>query len=253
MMSGKSVPPARPASIAQLDGGCHQSLQPIMPNALVLLSGGMDSATLLFYVKHRLKVAVVDALSFDYGQHHRCELTMATWQARAAGVRDHRVIDLGFLGDMTAPVSALTGSQVAMPDLDRLTLKEREQPGTYVPHRNLVLLSLATAYAEARGIRDVFYGAQSQDSYGYWDCSADFLERLNQVLSLNRRDAVRIQAPFVAMRKADEIRLGMELGVNYARTWTCYRGGPKPCDDCPACRERRSAFDQIGIADPARG
>lgn len=224
-----------------------------MNNALVLLSGGMDSATLLFYVRHRLNVPTVDAVSFDYGQRHRCELTMAAWQARAAGVRDHRVIDLGFLGDVTAPVSALTGGRVAMPDLDRLTVKEREQPGTYVPHRNLVLLSLATACAEARGIQDVYYGAQIQDGYGYWDCTAVFLERLNQVLSLNRRNAVRIHAPFIDMRKADEIRLGMELGVNYAYTWTCYRGGKKPCHNCPSCRERQSAFNEIGIADPAYG
>lgn len=221
-----------------------------MKNALVLLSGGMDSTTLLFYVRYRLKVAVVDTLSFDYGQCHRCELHMAAWQSRAAGVREHRVIDLGFLGDVTAPVSALTGDRVAMPVLERLSATEREQPGTYVPHRNLVLLSLAAACAEARGIQDVFYGAQHQDHYGYWDCSAEFIERFNRMLALNRRNAVRLHAPFVAMRKTDEIRLGMELGVDYAHTWTCYRGGTSPCEDCPACRERRSAFDQLDMTDP---
>ena len=223
-----------------------------MNHALVLLSGGMDSATLLFYVKNRLEVPVIDTVSFAYGQRHRCELDMAAWQARAAGVRDHRVIDLSFLGDITAPVSALTGAAVAMPDLDRLTAAQREQPDTYVPHRNLVLLALAAACAEARGIRDVYYGAQMQDRYGYWDCTPEFLDRINRVLSLNRRDAVRIHAPFIKMRKADEIRLGMQLGVDYRHTWTCYRGGNHACGNCPSCRERQEAFHEVGLVDPAR-
>ncbi len=221
-------------------------------NALVLLSGGMDSATLLFYVKHRLAIPVIDTVSFAYGQRHRRELDMAAWQARAAGVRDHRVIDLAFLGDVTAPVSALTGAGVAMPDLNRLTAAQREQPDTYVPHRNLVLLSLAAACAEARGIQDVYYGAQRQDRYGYWDCTPEFLDRINRVLSLNRRESVRIQAPFIEMRKPDEIRLGMELGVDYSHTWTCYRGGKYACGNCPACRERQTAFQEVGLIDPAR-
>ncbi len=221
-----------------------------MNEALVLLSGGMDSTTLLFFVRHRLKIAVVDTISFAYGQRHRRELVMAAWQARAAAVRNHCVIDLDFLGPLTAPVSALTGTSVAMPDLDLLTTAERDQPATYVPHRNLVLLSLAAACAEARGIRDIYYGAQSQDRYGYWDCTPEFLERMNRLLSLNRRHAVRVQAPFVGLRKAEELRLGLELGVDYARTWTCYLGSERPCGTCPACRERQSAFLEVGIPDP---
>lgn len=221
-----------------------------MNAALVLLSGGMDSSTLLFFVRQRLKAPLVDTVTFAYGQRHRREIEAAARQARAAGVRDHRVIDLGFLGAITAPVSALTGTAVAMPDLLALDAAERRQPATYVPHRNLVLLALAAACAEARGISDIYYGAQSQDSYGYWDCSPEFLERLNSLLALNRRRAVRAHAPFVGLRKVDELRLGLELGVDYAHTWTCYEGRAKPCAVCPACRERQAAFDEAGIPDP---
>ncbi len=217
---------------------------------MVLLSGGMDSSTLLFYVRQRLGIPIVDTVSFAYGQRHHRELAMAAWQAQAAGVRDHRVIDLGVLGDVTAPVSALTGTTVGMPDLDHLTARERDQPVTYVPHRNLVLLSLAAAAAESRGIRDIYYGAQSQDSYGYWDCTPEFLDKLNRLLSLNRRHAVQVHAPFIDMRKADELRLGLTLGVDYGHTWTCYEGGAAPCKQCPACRERSRAFRDVGIPDP---
>lgn len=218
--------------------------------ALVLLSGGMDSTTLLFYVRFRLKIEMVDTLAFAYGQRHGRELEAAARQARAAGVRSHRVIDLGFMGDMTAPVSALTGMTVAMPDLDRLSAVERTQPSTYVPHRNLVLLSLAAACAEARGISDVYYGAQAQDRYGYWDCTPGFIERLNRLLSLNRGKAVRVHAPFVGLRKSDELRIGLDLGVDYADTWTCYEGGATVCGRCPACHERATAFKDLGLPDP---
>ncbi len=221
-----------------------------MNNALVLLSGGMDSTTLLFYVKRRLHVPVVDTVSFAYGQRHRRELAMAARQARSAGVREHRLLNLDFLGEIAAPVSALTGTSVEIPDLELLKGKERNQPPTYVPHRNLILLSLAAAYAEARGIRDVYYGAQRQDRYGYWDCTNDFLVRLNRLLKLNRRKAVRVHAPFVGMRKTDELRLGMEMGVDYAQTWSCYRGGTLPCGKCPACLERKAAFREVNVVDP---
>lgn len=223
---------------------------PFMNKALILLSGGMDSTTLLFYVRNRLAVTVLDTVTFAYGQRHRRELAMAAWQARAAGVRDHSVIDVPFLGNVTAPVSALTGTAIAMPDPRQWSAEERCQPATYVPHRNLVLLSLAAACAEARGIQDIYYGAQAQDNYGYWDCAPDFIQRINRVLALNRRNPVRVHAPFAAMRKVDELRLGLKLGVDYAHTWTCYLGGRKPCAACPACRERRAAFDEAGIADP---
>jgi 7-cyano-7-deazaguanine synthase len=221
-----------------------------MDRAVVLLSGGLDSTTLLHYVRRTLNVPRVCTCSFRYGQKHARELDMAAWQAAAAGVVEHRVIDLGFLGCLLSGGSALTDPGLAIPDLADLSAEERRQPPTYVPNRNLMLLAVAAAYAEARGIRDVFYGAQAHDIYGYWDCTPEFLERVNAVLALNRRDAVAVHAPFIRMRKADELRIGLGLGVDYARTWSCYRGGDAPCGTCPTCVERADAFREAGVADP---
>lgn len=221
-----------------------------MDKAVVLLSGGMDSTTLLHYVARRLGVCEVYAISFLYGQKHRRELEAAAWQARAAGVKAHDVVDMGFYEALTAGASALTDRAIAVPRMAELEGESLTQPPTYVPNRNMILLSLAAAYGEARGVRDVFYGAQSQDRYGYWDCTQAFLSRINAALALNRRQPVTVHAPFVDMSKAEELALGVELGVDYAHTWTCYRGGDVPCGECPACVERGAAFAAAGLADP---
>ena len=213
-----------------------------MTRAVVLLSGGMDSATLLHHVRQTLGVADICALSFMYGQKHDRELDMARWQAQAAGVPDHRVVDIGFFGDLTRGASALTDPDIDVPDLRAIADEDLEQPPTYVPHRNLMLLSLAASVAEAAGARDVFYGAQAQDEYGYWDCTPAFVARLNEVLALNRKHAVTVRAPFVDMNKAAVARLGRELGVDFDHTWSCYRGGDAPCGTCPSCVEREAAL-----------
>lgn len=218
--------------------------------AVVLLSGGLDSSTLLHYVIQRLGATDVYALSFIYGQKHQCELQAAAWQAKAAGVKAHDVVDMGFFGALTPGASALTDARLSVPRLSDLAATELNQPPTYVPNRNMMLLSVAAAYAEARGVTSLFYGAQTQDSYGYWDCTPEFLEKINAVLGLNRRDPVTVIAPFVNLRKADEIRLGLTLGVDYAHTWTCYRGDATPCGECPSCVERADAFLEVGIPDP---
>ena len=218
--------------------------------AVVLLSGGLDSSTLLHYVVKRLGAGEVYALSFLYGQKHKREIEAAAWQAQAAGVKAHDIVDMGFFGALTPGLSALTDASVAVPRLADLDAATLTQPSTYVPNRNMMLLSVAAAYAEARTVRDVFYGAQTQDSYGYWDCTAEFVERINSLLSLNRQPPVVVHAPFVWMRKAEELKLGLELGVDYAHTWTCYRGAESPCGECPSCVERAGAFREAGIADP---
>jgi len=221
--------------------------------AVVLLSGGLDSTTLLHYVIRRLGASEVHALSFIYGQKHRRELEAAAWQAKAAGVRAHDIVDMGFFGALIPGASALTDGAVAVPKLADLDEAALTQPPTYVPNRNMMLLSVAAAHAEARGIRDIFYGAQTQDSYGYWDCTPLFVERVNAVLALNHRPPVMVHAPFVRMRKAEEIKLGLELGVDYAHTWTCYRGDATPCGECPSCVERSAAFKELAIPDPLVG
>ena len=218
--------------------------------AVVLLSGGMDSSALLHHVVKTLRHQPVHALSFHYGQRHVRELECAEWQALAAGAEHHRVLDVSFLGDLLKHGTALVGGGRDVPALADVAKADREQPSTYVPNRNLVLLSMAAAYAEAHGIDRVYYGAQAQDQYGYWDCTAEFVERLNQVLALNRRTPVVIHAPFVAMGKAESLRIGLELGVDYGHTWSCYRGGGKACGACPTCIERLNAFREAGLADP---
>jgi 7-cyano-7-deazaguanine synthase len=217
-----------------------------MNKAVILLSGGVDSATLLAYVKQRLEVEYIVALSFVYGQKHSKELDCAKWQAEAAHVADHRTLDISFYGDLTRGGSALTDGDIEVPDLKDVKPDDRMQPLTYVPNRNMVFLSLAAAFAEAQGITDVFYGAQAQDEYGYWDCSQDFVKRMNDVLSLNRKGKVKVRAPLAGMSKTEVVKIGLELGVDYDHTWTCYRGGAEPCGTCPSCVERIRAFTDAG-------
>jgi 7-cyano-7-deazaguanine synthase len=221
-----------------------------MDDCVVLLSGGLDSSTLLHYVTRRLGCPAVHALSFAYGQKHGRELDMARRQAERAGAKTHRIVDLSVLAALSGGASALTDAGLAIPDLADLDARQRGQPSTYVPHRNLILLALAAAYAESCGLADVFYGAQAQDAYGYWDCTVDFVGRMNDLLALNPGRAVVIHAPFTQWPKANVVRLGLELGVDYAITWTCYRGGRRPCGTCPSCGERREAFRQVGVPDP---
>ena len=218
--------------------------------AVVLLSGGLDSTVLLHHVARSLERRPIDALSFNYGQRHAKELDCAQRQAALTGVASHRVVDMAFLGELLRDGSVLIAGGAAVPELRDLDASELAQPPTYVPNRNMMLLSIAAAIAEAHGIRDVFYGAQVQDEYGYWDCTMPFLERLNHVLTLNRKEAVAIHAPFMQTKKADIVRLGVELGVDFALTWSCYRGGEKACGVCPTCVERLNAFRAAGVEDP---
>lgn len=217
--------------------------------AVVLLSGGMDSVCLLHYVVKRLGRSPVHALSFYYRQRHARELACARYQANLLGAL-HREIDLAVIGDLLQSGTALVEGGAAVPDLDDLSEEERAQPATYVPNRNMMLLAIAAAYAEAHGATEVYYGAQALDEYGYWDCTREFLERINAVLALNRREPVQVIAPFIEMSKADSLRLGLELGVDYAHTWSCYRGEDSPCQTCPTCVERRFAFATLDVQDP---
>ncbi|NUM53611.1 MAG: 7-cyano-7-deazaguanine synthase QueC [Candidatus Hydrogenedentes bacterium] len=218
--------------------------------AVVLVSGGLDSSVLLHHVVRQLRCAPVHAVSFDYGQRHAKELDCAHWQADAADVAAQRVIDVTFLGDLVKGASALVSGGKVVPDLSDLETAQLDQPPTYVPNRNMILLSIAAAYAETQGIRDVYYGAQALDEYGYWDCTTEFLARVNNVLSLNRREPVTVHAPFIHKKKVESVRLGIELGVNFGYTWSCYRGGEKACGTCPTCVERLKAFEEAGVADP---
>lgn len=222
----------------------------IMDKAVILLSGGLDSSTLLHYVRKTLGCGHIYAITFYYGQKHSREIRCASWQARALAVKEHKLLDMTALGTLTAGASALTDAGIPVPDSNTLHAGQRDQPSTYVPNRNMILLALASAYAEAQGIPHVFYGAQTQDCYGYWDCTPEFQDRMNAVLALNRRQAIGIKAPFARMSKREIIAIGHDLGLDYAHTWTCYRGEQKACGTCPACKDRLSAFHRLGLRDP---
>ncbi|GMU92021.1 MAG: 7-cyano-7-deazaguanine synthase [Candidatus Hydrogenedentota bacterium] len=218
--------------------------------AVVLVSGGVDSSVLLHYVVKQLTRGPIYVVSFDYGQRHWKELECAKWQADVLDVEAHRIVDVSFLGDLVKGASALVAGGPSVPDMASLAPDQLDQPPTYVPNRNMILLSVATAYAEAHGIRDVYYGAQALDEYGYWDCTSEFLARINEVLALNRREPVTIHAPFITRKKVESVRLGAELEVNFAYTWSCYRGSEIACGKCPTCVERLKAFEEAGIEDP---
>lgn len=217
-----------------------------MIDCVAIVSGGMDSVTLLHYLmkKQSRHPAVI---SFMYGQKHAKEIGFAERNIQLLGCESHLVLDLGLLKPLLSS-SALVGDDVAIPKIQ--DVRGDPQPATYVPNRNMIFLSLAAAYAESHGVSQVFYGAQRHDMYGYWDTTLEFLEKLNVVYGLNRKNSIRIEAPFVDHSKADIVRMGLGMGVDYALTWSCYQGQELACGKCPTCAERLDAFNQVGIHDP---
>jgi len=223
------------------------------PRAVVLLSGGLDSATVLAIAKD----AGYDcfALSFDYGQRHQFELAAARNICAALGVRKQTIFQLDL---STWGGSALT-SPLPVPK-DRVeTGKAGEIPATYVPARNTVFLSLALAWAEVLGAFDLFIGVNAVDYSGYPDCRPEFIEQFERLANLATKAGVegtgafRVHTPLLMLSKADIIRKGLSLGVNYALTHSCYDPFPDgaACNRCDACQLRRKGFDEAGQADPA--
>ncbi|HUP31301.1 MAG TPA: 7-cyano-7-deazaguanine synthase QueC [Usitatibacter sp.] len=220
-----------------------------MKKAVVLVSGGLDSATVL-------AMAVSDgwachALSVDYGQRHRAELDAARHVAGSLGALEHRVItlDLGIFGG-----SALTDRRIEVP-----TEPTAGIPITYVPARNTIFLALALAHAEVTSSDAIFTGANAVDYSGYPDCRPQFLEAFEKLANVATRRAVEgepiaIEAPIVTMTKAEIIRRGAGLGVDFALTVSCYDADSagRACARCDACRIRRDGFAEAGVPDPTR-
>ena len=218
---------------------------------VILLSGGLDSTTLLHYLTKRRPGHAIYALTFNYGQKHLIrELDCARWQISRLGVKEHLVIDISFFGKFIGKSSSLTSRDNPVPDYEAIKPGERIQPSTYVPNRNMILISLAGAHAEALGAGSVFYAAQQQDFYGYWDCTEKFIAGMNRVLKLNRRKPIVLRAPFTGFKKSKVLKIGLALGVDYAHTWSCYRGHQKACGKCPSCVERLAAFKANNTCDP---
>lgn len=214
-----------------------------MKKALVLLSGGVDSTTLAHYVKKILNRELF-AISFIYGQRHSKELEFAKYQANLLNVIEHKIIDISFLKELKS--SALINKNLDIPTWDQA---QKEMPITYVPFRNLIFLSIALSYAEDNGIDEVYYAAQRQDYVGYWDCREEFVQNLNKLIELNPKTKIKVLAPFINLRKSEIIKIGLELGIEYNKTWSCYKGEEKPCGICPSCTDRKRAFEEVGIYD----
>ena len=220
-----------------------------MPHAIVLLSGGLDSATCLALAK--AQGFSITALSFDYGQRHNAELAASTRLAQAMGIVDHRIMRLE-IGQMGG--SALTDNRIAVPESETTGI-----PVTYVPARNTVFLSFALGLAEVTEARHIFIGVNSVDYSGYPDCRPEFIAAFEHMANLATKAAVEGQpltlaTPLMHLTKAEIIRMGVDLGIDYSLTVSCYQADAEgyACGLCDSCRLRRKGFDDAGIADPTR-
>lgn len=213
--------------------------------AVVLLSGGIDSATTLYYA--RAEGYKVFCLTFDYGQRHKKEINSARRLARLSGSNFRLLkITLPWKG------SSLLDKNVRLPKgrTSRSTI-----PNTYVPGRNIIFLSYATSYAEAIGAERIFIGANQIDYSGYPDCRISFLRAFGGVISKGtrkgiERNAIKIEAPFINNSKAEIIKAAIDLNVPLEYTWSCYKGGRRPCGRCGSCSIRSKGFKEAGVKDP---
>jgi len=227
-------------------------LEDMGEKAVVLLSGGLDSATVLALAKEQRFEAY--ALSFRYGQRHAVELEAAQRVARALNAAEHRIatIDLGMFGG-----SALT-ADIAVPKGRELEAMSKGIPITYVPARNTVFLAFALAWAEVLGAYDIFIGVNALDYSGYPDCRPEYISAFEAMANLATKAAVeghgrfRIHTPLIQLSKAAIIREGMRLGLDYSLTTSCYDPSPEgaPCSQCDACLLRAKGFAEAGVADP---
>ena len=218
-----------------------------MPKAVVLLSGGLDSATVLAMARDQGYECYT--MSFDYGQRHRAELNAAKRLSAALGAVDHKTVRIDLDG--------IGGSALTDPDIDVPTQMEEGIPVTYVPARNTVFLSLALGWAEVLAAQDLFIGVNAVDYSGYPDCRPEFIKSFEQTANLATKAGVEgqhfsIHAPLVEMTKAQIIQTGSALGVDYAMTVSCYQADDqgRACGVCDSCRLRRDGFEKAGVEDP---
>lgn len=223
-----------------------------MKKALVLMSGGLDSATAAAIAKN--EGFALYALSFDYGQRHRHEIECAKKVSGFFKAKDHLIltIDLRAIGG-----SALT-DDIEVPKDRKAEDMPHDIPMTYVPARNTIFLSFALAWAEVLKAYDIFIGVNALDYSGYPDCRPEYLEAFQKMANLATREGVegrpiKIHAPLIHMKKSEIIKKGLELGLDYSLTHSCYQPTPDglPCGRCDSCRLRRRGFEEAGIKDPS--
>lgn len=213
----------------------------IKKDSVIVLSGGMDSVTLLHQEKERIALAV----TFDYGSNHNArEIECARRQAARLGI-EHIVIPLAFMGQYFTS-SLLSGAD----DIPEGNYDDENMRSTVVPFRNGIMLSVACGLAESRGLRHVLIANHGGDHAIYPDCRPGFVEAMGRAMEEGTYDGVSILAPFTDISKAEIARIGARLGVDYADTYSCYKGGERHCGRCGTCTERREAFRLAGIPDP---
>jgi 7-cyano-7-deazaguanine synthase len=211
--------------------------------AVVLVSGGMDSVTALYDAAG--KYDVVAGLSFDYGaKHNDREIPFAAVHCRKLGVR-HDFVSLDFVNRLFRSDLLKSGGEVPEGHYEELTMKQ-----TVVPFRNGIMIAVAAGFAESVGAQGLVIAAHSGDHAIYPDCREDFMKSMGEAIRLGTYAQVEVIRPFIAMRKAEIAKLGLDLGVDFSRTWSCYKGGDLQCGKCGTCVERREAFMVAGIKDP---
>ena len=221
---------------------------------LVLSSGGVDSTTCLAMAVKEVGAENVLALSVYYGQKHDKEIQAAKKVAEYYGVR-RMELDLSviFAGSNCSLLKQSTEDIPLESYAQQMEETHGERPvSTYVPFRNGLFLSSAASIALSHGCSKIMYGAHADDAAGaaYPDCSLDFVNAMNQAIYLGSGNQLTMEAPFVSLTKADVVKKGLELGVPYALTWSCYEGGDKPCGKCGTCIDRQKAFEKNGVIDP---
>ncbi|WP_027415095.1 7-cyano-7-deazaguanine synthase QueC [Aneurinibacillus terranovensis] len=219
--------------------------------AVVVLSGGLDSTTCMGIAREA--GYELYSLTFNYGQRHNREVEQAKKIAAYYQVPDHRIVNLGFLKEIGG--SALTDESIAVPT-DEIP-KTDEIPATYVPARNLIFLSLATAYAEVVGAEVIYIGVSAVDYSGYPDCRPEFIRSMSDTIRLATKAGttgtdLRIEAPLQRLSKKETIEWGLKLGVPYELSTSCYQGGEEACGICDSCRLRLKGFEEAGAVDPIR-
>ena len=214
----------------------------MVQKVVVIFSGGMDSFTVLnMAVKDGYEV---HALSFNYGQRHSKELDYASRACKILGVA-HKIIDISAINELIGG-SSLT-SDVDIPEGH---YAEESMKSTVVPNRNMILLSMAVGYTVSLDANKVYYGAHSGDHDIYPDCRPEFVERMNDVCAIANYEKIEIVSPFLYQSKIDILTAGLNMGLDYGLTWTCYNGREKACGKCGACQERLEAFEKNDCIDP---
>jgi len=224
----------------------------IAPKAVILVSGGLDSTTVLAIAKSQGYECYT--LSFDYGQRHRAELLAAQKLSVLMGSAEHKTISLDL---RTIGGSALTDDKIAVPNYQSADELESQIPVTYVPARNTVFLSIALGWAEVLGANDIFIGVNAVDYSGYPDCRPDYITAYENMANLATKATIegqklRIQTPLIDLTKAEIIQKGSSLGVDYAQTISCYQANNDghACGKCDSCHLRKQGFADAGVTDP---